>query len=264
MGSSPTHNYKLTSLTKQFGGCGGNLAYNLSALDADVNLISWLGGADGDDYVRHLSGQCVDTQSILILPECLSSHAYIVTDPNLEQLTAFFDAQAPTAQVWTRHVEQRLRATATDLLQAPLPPWQTLAALAVAGPHRFNTWVPGQYAERFDREALERCLEAVDCVVGNLREIAQLRACHQDALAAVTVVETRGAHDVIVQAPDTPILRIPVPRVTSPVDPTGCGDAFAAGFALERAKGHANLEQCAMAGIRQAQRCLVHQGAQNH
>jgi sugar/nucleoside kinase (ribokinase family) len=106
----------------------------------------------------------------------------------------------------------------------------------------------------------------VGTLVANREEAAAL-AGRPDPLAAGaalaatvgTVVVKCGADGVVVHAGDRPPRPVPAPAA-DPVDVTGAGDAFAAGYLLARAGG-AEPAEAAAAGTALAARAVATQGA---
>ena len=91
------------------------------------------------------------------------------------------------------------------------------------------------------RDSFRRLVKELDYVIGNEHEWTSLYQCdlsaalEQAAADAGLVVCTRSGHDVIVQRGDEQAV-VPVTRVV-PVDATGAGDQFAAGFLYGLATG---------------------------
>lgn len=107
-------------------------------------------------------------------------------------------------------------------------------------------------------------VQELDYVIGNEHEWASLyqtdlsAALQQAAKEADTVVCTRSGHDVILLRGDETVV-VPVTEVT-PVDATGAGDQFAAGFLYGMATG-ASLEICGRMGCVAATEVISHFGA---
>ena len=114
------------------------------------------------------------------------------------------------------------------------------------------------------RDDFRRLVKDLDYVIGNEHEWASLyqtdlsAALEQAAADAGLVVCTRSGHDVIVVQADAQAI-VPVRRIV-PVDATGAGDQFAAGFLYGMATGQ-NLDICGRMGCVAAAEVISHFGA---
>lgn len=114
------------------------------------------------------------------------------------------------------------------------------------------------------RDSFRRLVRDLDYVIGNEHEWASLYQCdlssalEQAAQDAGLVVCTRSGHDVIIQRGDEQAV-VPVQRVV-PVDATGAGDLFAAGFIYGMATGQ-SLEISGRMGCVAAAEVISHFGA---
>jgi sugar/nucleoside kinase (ribokinase family) len=114
------------------------------------------------------------------------------------------------------------------------------------------------------RADFRRLVRDLDFVIGNQHEWASLyetdlsAALEQAAAETGLLVCTRSGHDVIVVRGDEQAV-VPVRRIT-PVDATGAGDQFAAGFLYGLATG-ADLATCGRMGCVAAAEVIGHFGA---
>jgi sugar/nucleoside kinase (ribokinase family) len=115
------------------------------------------------------------------------------------------------------------------------------------------------------REDFRRLVTELDYVIGNEHEWTSLyqtgdldAALAQGAADCPLVVCTRSGSDVVIRARET-VVTVPVQRVV-PVDATGAGDQFAAGFLYGLATGQP-LEVAGRMGCIAAAEVISHFGA---
>ncbi|MDA3889629.1 MAG: adenosine kinase [Allgaiera sp.] len=114
------------------------------------------------------------------------------------------------------------------------------------------------------REDFRRLVRELDYVIGNEHEWEALyqtdlsAALEQAAQESGLIVCTRSGQDVVLVRGEEEVT-VPVKRVV-PVDATGAGDQFAAGFLYGLAMGHP-LELCGRMGVAAATEVISHFGA---
>ena len=91
----PEHLHKLSicfvtpKKERHFGGCGGNIAYNLHSLGGDFILLG-VGGQDFDMYKKWLQDHKISTIGIKVDQKSYTATAVITTDKKGNQITNFF------------------------------------------------------------------------------------------------------------------------------------------------------------------------------
>ena len=125
----PLLNRKLASVTETFGGCAGNIAFNLGLLGQPARLLSCTGVEDDSRYLAHLQSHAVDIEHCLRLPGQPSARAIIFTDPSGAQFTGFYPGPVPSEAEWHAHLLQAKLHSMRLYLQAPYPPELMLAGL---------------------------------------------------------------------------------------------------------------------------------------
>lgn len=262
-------NAKLQTLRRDFGGCGGNLAYSCARLNNSAFVFGTLGDADGAAYLDHLERLSIPTQGLLQLVGA-SAQGLVITDPNGDQFTAFYPGPDLSQETWSAHLSQHQSALteARFVVQAPFPAQLTQAVFDLLGATNSQAqliWCPGQYADMLSSEELSQMLPGVDLVVGNQWEIDYLRQHTSDI--ACLLLKTDGANPVQLIQHDQVLHSIPVPPAKTITDPTGCGDALIAAILCHLNQKQATLEATAIAAvlpdaITHAQRCLAVAGCQ--
>ena len=256
--------FLVPSLRREFGGCAGNIAYNLAALGGEPVVVAAL-GLDGDDYRARLQSWGATTAHVRTVTESYTAQAFIITDNDNNQITAFH----PGAMQWAHETavpadaDIRIAIIAPDGRSAMLDHARQLADARV--PFIFD---PGQGLPMFDGEELRAFVDAATWVAVNDYEAQMLAERTGRSIEAMSkshlrgVVVTLGAHgcEVWQQGERTVVPGIAASEV---VDPTGCGDAFRSAmlFGLERGWP---LVDCARLGNRLGALKIGSRGGQNH
>ena len=256
--------FLVPSLRREFGGCAGNIAYNLAALGGEPIIVAAV-GADGGDYLARLRSWGATTEHVREVAEAFTAQAFIITDTDNNQITAFH----PGAMQWAHETavpartDLRIAIIAPDGRSAMLDHARQLAAAGV--PFIFD---PGQGLPMFDGEELRAFVDAASWVAVNDYEAQMLAERTGRSIEAMSrshlrgVVVTLGAQgcEVWQQGERTVVPGIAASEV---VDPTGCGDAFRAAllYGLER---DWPLERCVALGNRVGAIKIACRGGQNH
>jgi adenosine kinase len=260
-------NVKLDRLDDGFGGCAMNIAYNLALLGHHAVPLVYAGSDYTPHYTEHVRRSGISELGIFHDPTSRSARGFVFTGPDDAQFTAFYPGPTGLGRVAEDlgALTGRLRFDAAIL--APDLPAKTLACAAAISGIPLRVWCPGQYAEHIDAADARRLLAAVDLVLVNRHEWESLRQLvpeyTRSAAGSTYRIVVTGGPDPVLAYPDA--LTIPVPSVApgERVDPTGCGDAFAAALTAALVEGR-SLAAAIRAGISLAARCLRRPGAQNH
>ena len=224
-------------LRREFGGCAGNIAYNLKLLGGDPLPMGTV-GKDFSDYRQRLVALGISDEHILEIPELYSAQCSITTDQDNNQITAFHPGAMGEAH--RNNVANAngvsLGIVAPDGKEAMIQHAHDFAAESI--PFMFD---PGQNLPLFSKDELMTFLDqATWCVMNDYEsqlmmnttgESINTLAQHVDAL-----IVTRGGEGSVVYT-DGDEIEIPTVNVDQAVDPTGCGDAYRAGLLLGLEKG---------------------------
>src|SRR5881628_59178 len=148
--------FLVPSLRREFGGCAGNIAYNLAALGGEPIVLAAI-GADGADYLARLRSWGTTTDHVREVAEAFTAQAFIITDRDNNQITAFH----PGAMQWAHETavparsDIRIAIVAPDGRSAMLDHARQLAAAGV--PFIFD---PGQGLPMFDGPELRTFVDA--------------------------------------------------------------------------------------------------------
>src|SRR5436309_2279267 len=80
--------FQIGDMRREWGGVAGNIAYNLKALGGEPVVMATV-GQDGDAYARRLADLGIVTDGWRVVPDTYTAQAYIITDLDDNQITAF-------------------------------------------------------------------------------------------------------------------------------------------------------------------------------
>ncbi len=255
--------FLVPEMRKEFGGCAGNIAYNLRLLGEQPAIMATV-GEDFPVYADRLRTNELDQRFIRMIDETLTAQAYITTDLDDNQITAFH----PGAMDHAHQNEVPTDAGITMGLVSPdgrqgmIDHAQQFADAGI--PFMFD---PGQGLPMFDGDELKRFIDQATWVAVNdyEGELLQERtgwsladiAAHVEAL-----IVTRGGSGSSIYT-DGCEHRIPAVEAAEILDPTGCGDAYRAGLVFGISHSLSWEDTGRLASLIGARK-IEHRGTQNH
>lgn len=217
-------------MRREFGGCAGNIAYNLKLLGGDPVIMATVGD-DSAPYMSRLQSLGLDASHVRQIEGTFTAQAFITTDLADNQITAFHPGAM--LQAHANHVTDAqgiaLGIVAPDGRDAML---QHAAGFKAAGvPFIFD---PGQGLPMFNGEELINFLKlATYCTVNDYeaRLLCERTGLTLEQLATEVqaLIVTLGAEGSEIYA-DGERIHIPCVKPDAVTDPTGCGDAYRAGL----------------------------------
>jgi adenosine kinase len=255
--------FMVPDLRREYGGTAGNVAYNLKLLGEDPAIMA-TAGHDFGPYAKRLESLGLTTRHVRILDGQFTAQAFITTDIDDNQITAFHPGAMTDSHV-NRIADAngvRLGIVSPDGRRGMMEHARDLAAAGV--PFVFD---PGQGMPMFSGEELMELLKGARALTVNDYEARVVedktgRKVEEIARGIGAVVVTRGAEGSSVYA-DGGRIDVPAVRPDALVDPTGCGDAYRAGllYGMVRDWGWERSARLAsvMGSIKIARR-----GGQNH
>lgn len=255
--------FYVPEMRREFGGTAGNIAYNLQLLEGNP-IIMATAGEDFSTYTKWLNTNKISTEHIKIIPNSFSAQAFITTDTDDNQITAFH----PGAMIESH---QNSVKDAKDITLAVIAPdgrdgmfLHARECFEAGIPFLFD---PGQGLPMFNGEELLQFIEMADYLAVNDYEsqiIQDKTGLSLDALAlkVKALVVTLGGNGSHIYA-DGQRFEIPCVEATNIVDPTGCGDAYRAGLLYGISKGWDWLTCGRLASTMGAIK-IAHRGGQNH
>jgi adenosine kinase len=222
-------------MRRDFGGCAGNIVYNLGLL-GDRGYPMATVGRDFGLYREWLQRSGVSVDYVRTIEAQHTAQAFITTDLDGNQITAFHPGAMLESHLIDipRDVGISLGIVAPDGREGMVEHARQFAAAGI--PFMFD---PGQGLPMFGVAELTRFVEQAAWVVVNDYEWRLLQQKTGWTTADVTerveaLIVTRGAAGSTIYT-DTEEIAIPCAKVGplasgGSLDPTGCGDAYRAGL----------------------------------
>ncbi|MGE4336894.1 MAG: carbohydrate kinase family protein [Pigmentiphaga sp.] len=254
--------FLVPGMRKEYGGCSGNIAYNLRLLGGQPVPVATV-GEDADDYLQRLQGLGVDTRWIRVAAGTYTAQCFITNDLSDNQITAFHPgAMSLSALNDLRDAPGVWGIVAPDAKDAMFTHAEALQARGT--PFIFDL---GQAMPLFDGDDLRRMLDLAQVLTVNdydAKIVEQRTGQSMDEIARrmQAVIVTRGAEGSTLLTEGETIDIAPV-RANQVIDPTGCGDAYRAGLLYGITEGWSWADSCRLASVMGAIK-VEHRGPQNH
>ncbi|MDD5271514.1 MAG: carbohydrate kinase family protein [Methylovulum sp.] len=251
-------------LRREYGGCAGNIAYNLNLLGEEA-LIMAVAGHDFEPYSYWLSQHGLSSEFIRTLDNQYTGQAYITTDEDGNQITAFHPGAMSSSHlnaVPTDRSDITIGIVSPDGKEGMVQHAAQFVEQEI--PFIFD---PGQGMPMFDGAELLAFLDQATWVTLNdyESELMQERTgLDLEAMAdrVEALIVTLGAKGSKIYTAGR-CITIPAARPHAINDPTGCGDAYRAGllYGLMNELDWATTGRIAslMGAIK-----IEHHGTQNH
>jgi adenosine kinase len=250
-------------MRREYGGTAGNIAYNLKLLGEDALLMASV-GEDIPPYLERLEELGLGTRHLKRIPGQFTAQAFITTDLDDNQITAFH----PGAMNYshenriTRELGAQLAIIAPDGKLGMLQHARECAAAGIA-----FLFDPGQGLPMFSGEEAAEFVRlaqyvAVNDYEGKLLEEKTGRTLEAIARDVKALVCTLGAKGSVIYAGGQRH-EVPCVQAEAVLDPTGCGDAYRAGLLYGIAHGWDWPSTGRLGAVMGALK-IARRGAQNH
>ncbi len=223
--------FLVPDMRREFGGCAGNIAYNLNLLDESLAFPMATVGKDFDSYAYWMDKKSMDRTYISVVEEAFTGQAFITTDLDDNQITAFHpgamnfshnnnisDAQGIKLGILSPDGRDGMLQHAEQFVEAKIP----------------FIFDPGQGMPMFDGDDLKKFIEQATWVTVNDYEWEMMQ--ERTGLSEYEVTEqvealiiTRGGEGSHIYTKEKRH-EIPCVKPEAINDPTGCGDAYRAGL----------------------------------
>ena len=255
--------FLVPDMRREFGGCAGNIAYNLKLLGGEPLIMAAV-GEDSGLYLQRLKKLGLSTQHVREISDAYTAQAFITTDLDDNQITAFHpgamnfshsnhiaDAQGVTLGIVSPDGRDGMLQHAREFAEAGIP----------------FVFDPGQGLPMFGGDELTQFLTIADYCTVNDYEAKLLtertgRTLGQLAEEVKALIVTLGANGSHIYTGGHR-LDIPSVKPEAVVDPTGCGDAYRAGLLYGIAQGWDWTKTGQLASLMGSLK-IAQRGGQNH
>jgi len=255
--------FLVPEMRREFGGCAGNIAYNLKLLGGDPLIMAAVGD-DADPYLARLADLELPCTHVRRVAGTFTAQAFITTDLDDNQITAFH----PGAMSFSHENQIADTAGVTLAIVAPdgrdgmLEHARDLAAAGIA-----FVFDPGQGLPMFSGDELMQFMTLSEYACFNDYEAKLLcnrtgRSLEQLAHEVKALIVTRGGEGSTIFTGGRR-LEIPCVAADALVDPTGCGDAYRSGLLYGIAQGWEWEKTGRLAALMGAIK-IAQRGGQNH
>ncbi len=222
--------FLVPDMRREYGGCAGNIAYNLNLLGGDATPMATI-GTDFAPYAQWMDKCGISRKHLKEIPGSYTGQAFITTDQDDNQITAFHpgamneshqnrveDAEGVSIGIVSPDGRDGMIEHARQFKEAGIP----------------FIFDPGQGMPMFGEQDLKTFIEQATWLTVNDYEMQMLMdktgltageiAAQVDAL----IITLGGEGSEIITQDKT--INIPAVEIKAVLDPTGCGDAFRSGL----------------------------------
>jgi len=255
--------FMVPEMRREFGGCAGNIAYNLNLLGGQAVPMGTV-GSDFQPYADWMDTCGIDRSHIKTMSDSYTAQAFITTDQDDNQITAFHpgamglshenkvgEADGVSIGIVSPDGRDGMIQHAEQFAEANIP----------------FIFDPGQGMPMFDGDDLLRFIDQATWVTVNDYESELLQertglSPHEIAERVDAYIVTLGGKGSHIYTKDHRY-EIPPAKAESLLDPTGCGDAYRGGL-LYGLMNNMDWETTGrIAGLMGAIK-ISHHGTQNH
>lgn len=251
---------------QDFGGTGGNIAYNLALLGQAPTLLATV-GSDFDTYRSWLEDHRIDLSGVFEFPDDFTASGTIITDRDDNQITAFhggamllndipggalIDPDRFDIAIISPDGAGGMQRRARECREAHLP----------------FVIDPGQSLPAHDGEQITEMITGARALVVNdyeLQLVGEKTGLDEDGLLELTptLVVTLGHEGSRLRDRAVGEVQVGVAPTPELVDPTGAGDAYRAGLLIGLVNG-LSLQTVGQLGAASAVWAVESLGTQNH
>ena len=255
--------FLVPKMRREFGGCAGNISYNLKLLGGDPYPMATV-GEDFELYGNRFEQLGISLKHVRQIQGEFTAQAFITTDLDDNQITAFHPGamQSSCMNSVADSEGMKVGLVGPDSKEAMYQHSEEFKTQGI--PHIFD---PGQALPLFNGDDLKHFIKNADWIIVNSYEAKLMQertgyspeeiAEHVDAFIVTlggegSIIHTDHRHETIKAV-----------RVKEVVDPTGCGDAYRGGM-LYGLLNDLDLPTCCRLGSLMGAIKITEEGPQNH
>ena len=222
--------FMVPQMRREFGGCAGNMIYNLNLLGADALPMGTV-GKDFDPYAYWMDKNRINRKHVKVLDSEFTAQAFITTDLADNQITAFH----PGAMTLSHHNKV---TDAKGITMGIISPDGRDGMIEHANQFTENNipfiFDPGQGMPMFDGDALCTFIDQARWITVNdyewqlMQNKTELTPDQITGKVDALIVTRGGSGSFIYTSKKCHV--IPAAKPAELNDPTGCGDAYRAGL----------------------------------
>jgi len=252
------------SLTKQFGGITGNIAYTLKLLGMDPMIYSYA-GTDFDAYRKHLEKHGIQTGCIPVSNDSPSSTYFVITDADDNQIGGYYrGALLQNTTLSLARIKEKIDFVVISANEPAAMIKFVKECKRLKLPYMYD---PAFQIGDFSKGELLDGISHASVLIGNDYEIAliekRMRLSHTALISLVPIcITTLGSKGSRIESNGKTYTILPV-RSKKVSDPTGAGDAYRAGFLAGFLRTF-DLQTCGQMGSLTAVYTVEKYGTQTH
>ncbi len=245
--------FLVEDLVVRRGGVGGNIAYAIGALGGAPKLVA-AAGSDFAEYRAWLTEHGVDCAGVRVFDTAHTARFMCTTDETLAQLATFYaGAMSRASEIDLAAVLDEIGRPDLVLIGADDPGAMVNHTKACRDGGIAFAADPSQQLARLDGDTARELIVGAKYLFTNEYEwglLQQKTGLSADDVAKlvgvrITTLSEKGVD--IVPSDGSATIHVDVVPVHNPVDPTGVGDGFRAGF-LSALEGGLSFERAAQLG----------------
>lgn len=235
-------------LSKNLGGCAGNIAYTLKLLGMEPSIVA-VAGHDFDEYRKFLKKHSISAEKIKVVRDEPTSSYHVVTDRDDNQIGSFYVG----ASKYNKELSLEQPEKPNFVVVSPNDPEAVKKYVRECRTLGYRyMYDPAFQIDNFTPEELRYAIEGAEIVIGNDYEIAlieqKLGISHEELLVMgpKVTITTLGGKGSIIETRNEAI-HVKAAKAKNVSDPTGAGDAYRGGFLAGYLRGF-DLAVCGRMG----------------